>query len=148
MSLHFYSYARKGYEFIDEVSKELKTTDTDKAGRMTKCVFRALRNRLTLDESLMFLAHLPMALKSVFVDGWKSGTKTGKLINMDDFVNEVVKEDDNSAWRDFSDKKAVHETITTVFRVLTKNITSGEIEKIMTVLPSDLQTILAVESSS
>lgn len=145
MSLHFYSYARKGYEFIDEVSRELNTTDTDKVGRMIRCVLRALRNRITIDDAFSLMTQLPMALKSVFVDGWKLNSEFQKLSHLDDFISEAIKEDDHSAWRDFSGKEDAKATIVAVFKVLTRHITPNEAEIIISVLPEDLQKLLHTE---
>lgn len=142
MSLHFYSYARKGYEFIDEVARELKSGDSDKAGRMTRSVLRALRHRLTIEESFHLLAQLPMALKGIYVDGWKVSLNFRQLDHVSDFISEVVKEDDNSAWRDFSNENDVKDAIIAVFKVLSRHITDEEMKELLEVLPEDLQLIL------
>jgi uncharacterized protein (DUF2267 family) len=147
MSLHFYSYARKGYEFIDEVAVELNTTDTDKIGRMIRCVLRALRNRLTFEESFGLLAQLPMALKAVYVDGWKPEQNLLKMNQISDFISEVVKEDYNSAWRDFSGEVEVSNVIIAVFKVLIHHISNVEAEIVLQVLPMDLQSILSLNKA-
>ncbi len=145
MSLHFYSYARKGYEFIDEVARELNTDDTDKASRITRSVLRALRNRLTIEESFHFIAQLPMVLKAVYVDGWKMSLQFDKLKHISDFISEVIKEDDASAWKDFSDQEEVKSAIIAVFRVLSNHISPGEVNNILEVLPEDLQLIVQAQ---
>jgi len=142
MSLHFYSYARKGYDFIDEVARELKTDDTDKAARMTRSVLRALRHRLTIEESFHLLAQLPMALKSVYVDGWKVSLNFKQLDHVSDIISEVVKEDDNSAAGDFSNKTDVRNAIVAVFIVLSRHITADEMKELLEVLPENLQLLL------
>jgi len=142
MSMHFYSFARKGYEFIDEVAVELKTDDSEKAGRVTRSVLRALRNRLTIEESFHFIAQLPMILKAVYVDGWKMSLQFDKMKHIADFISEVVKEDDASAWKDFGTTDEVKDSIIAVFKVLSKHISMGEVENLMAVLPEDLQLIL------
>ena len=147
MSLHFYSYARKGNEFIDEVAKEMKTSDTDKAGRMTRCVLRALRNRLTLEDSFGLLAQLPMALKAVYVDGWKLIFSKPKMDHFSDFISETVKEDQDSAWRDFSNESEVSNAIIAVFRVLIHHISIVEAMFVLQVLPADLQLMLPLEEA-
>jgi uncharacterized protein (DUF2267 family) len=144
MSLHFYAYARKGYEFIDEVAHELKTTDTDKAGRLTRCVVRALRKKLSIEDSFSLLAQLPMALKAVYVDGWKLLSLNEKP-KISGFVSEVLNEDDNSAWRDFSNEEEVKLTIIAVFRVLSKHIIITEYEQLTQLLPPDLKSVLIQE---
>lgn len=145
MSLHFYAYARKGYEFIDEVARELKTTDVDKAGRMCRCVFRAMRNRLNAEASFSLLAQLPMALKGIYVDGWKNPSRHDNL-QASDMISEVVREDDQSAWRDFSTDTEVRDAIIAVYKVLSRHIVITEYENILSILPSDMQYLLEVEA--
>lgn len=145
MSLHFYAYARKGYEFVDEVARELKTTDVDKAGRMCRCVFRAMRNRLSPEDSFGLLAQLPMILKGIFVDGWKNPA-TAETKPAADMLSEVIKEDDQSAWRDFSNEKEVRDAIIAVFKVLSRHIAITEFENIMSILPTDLRYLIEVET--
>ena len=97
MGLRFDDYATKGKAFVAEVARELKTDDTDRAGRMLRCVLRALRNRLTVEESFQFLSQLPMAIKAVYVDGWKVRMNPSKIKHIEDFRTEVMKEDDFAA---------------------------------------------------
>lgn len=139
MSLQFYAYARKGHEFIDEVAHELPTSDIDRAGRMTRCVFRALRNHLPLADSFSLMAQLPMALKSVYADGWKLPSEENSNSRIADFLSEVVKEDDRSAWRDFSNEEEVEIAVKAVFRVLSRHMVAGEFIHILKVLPQGLR---------
>jgi uncharacterized protein (DUF2267 family) len=142
MSLQFYAYARKGHEFIDEVARELSGTDIDRAGRITRCVFRALRTKLTVAESFKLIAHLPMAMKAVYVDGWKHPGELAVVNTNSDFISEVIKEDDRSAWRDFSAEEEVKEAVSAVFRVLATHTVAGEFLNIVKVLPHELRTQL------
>lgn len=139
MSLHFYAYARKGHEFVDEVARELPTSDIDRAGRMTRCVFRALRNKLSLSDSFKLLTQLPMALKSVYVDGWKHPAEISDASRSTDFLSDVVKEDDRSAWRDFSNEEEVRVAVSAVFRVLASHTVAEEFLNIVQVLPMELR---------
>jgi uncharacterized protein (DUF2267 family) len=145
MSLHFYSYARKGYEFIEEVALELKTGDSDKASRMTRSVLRAIRHRLTIEESFHLLAQLPMALKGIYVDGWKVSLNFCQLDHVSDFISEVIKEDAHAAGRDFSSKSDVKDAIVAVFKVLSRHLSDDEMKELLEVLPQDLQLLLQEE---
>jgi uncharacterized protein (DUF2267 family) len=140
MSLQFYAYARKGHEFIDEVAHELPTTDIDRAGRVTRCVLRALRNKLTISESFVVMSQLPMALKAIFADGWKYTTEKPDNHDPKGFLSEVVKEDDRSAWRDFSNEEEVRQATAAVFRVLSKHMLAGEFLNILKVLPVEMRS--------
>jgi uncharacterized protein (DUF2267 family) len=139
MSLHFYAYARKGYEFIDDIASALNTGDTDKAGRLTRCVLRALRNQLSMDDSFRLVGQLPMALKAVYVDGWKGNTTGDATKKEADFISEVVREDANSAWRDFTNEEEVKEVVTAVIKVLSKHIGPDEVAHILPLLPPTLR---------
>ncbi|MBL0342348.1 MAG: DUF2267 domain-containing protein [Bacteroidetes bacterium] len=147
MSLHFYSYARKGYEFIEEVSTKINATDTDKTGRMIRCVLRAIRNRLTYEASFELLAQLPMALKAIYADGWKFHLKFQKINNLDDFIAEVIKEDKHSGWNDLLSEHEVRETIVAVFQTLLHQKSVTEADLIRNLLPSDLKSLLTHEHS-
>lgn len=142
MSLQFYAYARKGHEFVDEVARELSTSDIDRAGRMTRCVFRALRGRLSVQESFKLIAQLPMALKAVYIDGWRHPDDSAGINSVSDFISEVIKEDDRSAWRDFSSEEEVKDAVSAVFRVLAAHTVAGEFLNIVKVLPQELRTRL------
>lgn len=139
MSLHFYAYARKGHEFLDEVARELPNADIDRAGRMTRCVFRALRNKLSLPDSFRLITQLPMALKAVYVDGWKHPAELSGMSMSSDFLSEVVKEDDRSAWRDFSNEEEVKVAVSAVFRVLATHTVAEEFLNIVNVLPTEIR---------
>jgi uncharacterized protein (DUF2267 family) len=69
MALDFEKYAAKGNEFVRLVAEDLQVSH-DRAGRIIRAVFHALRNRLNHEESFQLLAQLPMVLKGVYVDGW------------------------------------------------------------------------------
>ncbi|MGR6087483.1 MAG: DUF2267 domain-containing protein [Arcticibacter sp.] len=142
MSLQFYAYARKGHEFVDEVARELSISDVDRAGRLTRCVFRALRNKLSVPESFKLVAQLPMALKAVYMDGWKHPEDSTFITTTSDFISEVIKEDDRSAWRDFSSEEDVRDAVSAVFRVLASHTVAGEFLNIVKVLPNELRSEL------
>ena len=142
MSLQFYAYARKGHEFVDEVARELSISDVDRAGRLTRCVFRALRNKLSVPESFKLVAQLPMALKAVYMDGWKHPEDLTFIATTSDFISEVIKEDDRSAWRDFSSEEDVRDAVSAVFRVLASHTVAGEFLNIVKVLPNELRSEL------
>lgn len=89
MALRFEEYAAKGRAFVEEVAVELNTTDQDQAGRILRSVLRALRNRLTVEESFQFISQLPMAIKGVYVDGWQVKLNPSKLKHIEDFVRRL-----------------------------------------------------------
>ena len=147
MALRFDEYAAKGKSFVAEVAKELNTDDQDKSGRIMRSVLRALRNRLTIEESFQFISQLPMAIKAVYVDGWKVRLNPSKLKHIEDFRTEVIREDDIAALKDFDHDGAVDEAIKAVFVVLARHISPGEIEHVLNALPVALRATLEGEDN-
>lgn len=139
MALRFDDYAAKGKSFVAEVARELHTDDMDRAGRMLRCVLRALRNRLTVEESFQFLSQLPMAIKGVYVDGWKVRMDPSRIKHIEDFRTEVKKEDDFAAIKDFFHDGAVDEAIKAVFKVLSRHVTPAEIHHVISALPAEIR---------
>lgn len=140
MSLNFEIYAQRGHEFVNLVSEELRIRDFPRAGRIARCVFRALRNHLTIEESFHLLAQLPMAMKAVYVDGWKGNV----LHQRGDFIQEVLREDGAAAWRDFSSEEEVREGVRAVFNAMAKFISPGEMIHLRSVLPREIKKLLPV----
>lgn len=142
MSLNFESYSQKGHEFINHVADELKIHDKGKAGRITRCVLRALRNRLSMEESFQLIAQLPMAIKAVYVDGWKVNATPLRMRYLDDFIDEMLKEDGAAAWHDFFSEKEMKLAIEAVFKTVARYVSPGEIEHVLAVLPHELKILL------
>lgn len=144
--MDFQNYAQKGNQFLAEVSKELgEEYNTVSAGRIVRAVFHVLRKILSIEESFQLMAQLPMALKSVYVEGWKLNRGDRKIRHMDDFISAVIKEDGLASYSDFTSKKNSVHSIEAVFKVLNKHISPGEMEDIKAVLPKSLKVLCDVK---
>ena len=91
MSLDFEKKG-EGNEFVRLVAEELEVS-VDKAGRIIRAVFHALRNRLSHEESFQLLAQLPVSLKGVYVDGWRFNKDFHRISYINDFLDGVRQED-------------------------------------------------------
>ncbi len=145
MGLHFDEYARKGKAFVSEVAKELKTDDEEKAGRMLRCVLRALRNRLTIEESFQLIGQLPLMIRAIYIDGWKVRLAPETKVHIHDFRTEVMKEDDAAALRDFAEHRSVDLAIKAVITVLAKHLPVAEMNHLTGTLPADIRQYLEDE---
>ena len=141
MSLDFEKYAIKGNEFVHLVADELKIQN-DIAGRIVRAVFHALRNRLTHEESFQLIAQLPMVLKGVYVDGWKFDTRFHRIKHIDDFLDEVRKENRSTADFDFGNDSRAKTTVSAVFKALHYFVSEGEMNDIIGVLPIDFKKLI------
>src|SRR5690606_42007608 len=141
MPLEFETYAQKGNEFVNLLMKNLGVEDErDRAARILRSVLRTLRNHLSLEESSDLLAQLPMAIKAVYVDGWRMTQPHRRVSTMQEFANEVLKEHGSTAWRDFSNPGEVVLAVRAVIETLAEYVSIGELEQSFGSLPNELRT--------
>ena len=140
MSLEFNQYAAKGNEILAQLDKELGDQGKEHAGRVLRSVLHAIRNRIPPQESLQLVAQLPMALKGIYVDGWKMATVHKAVKTLDDLADEIIAEGGRTAWRDFTSKADALLALRSVMKVLSQFISAGEWKDIAAVMPEHLQS--------
>ena len=131
----------KGNEFVRLVAEELEVP-LDKAGRIIRAVFHALRNWLSHEESFQLLAQLPMALKGVYVDGWKFDKVFNHLSHINDFLDEVRQEDVGLAGYDFGSNSKAGVAVASVFNALNYFVSEEEMNDIIDVMPTELKQFI------
>jgi len=140
MALNFEKYAAKGNEFLNKLAVRLGDVENrDRAGRVLKCVLRALRNRISIEESLQLISQLPMVIKAVYVDGWKLSHEFTRIKTIEDFSAEVMKEDGAAAWRDFSSVEEATDAIEAVMKTLADYVSAGELHDIIDLMPREIK---------
>jgi uncharacterized protein (DUF2267 family) len=144
MALNFNLYAKEGNTFLKEYTKEMNLgNDTNKAGRIFAAILHALRDIITPQESLQFMAQLPMFLKAVYVNGWTMKKEKPKVKRMAEFIELVRKHDGVAAINDFEYNDELAERyIDTTFIYLRRYISLGEMEDIRDGLPKDLKSMV------
>ncbi len=145
MALNFNQYATEGNTFLKDYSKQLGLgNDRDKAGRILTSTLHALRDIIPTEESLQFIAQLPMFLKAVYVNGWNIKQKKPKIKKMAEFLDLVRTHDGPAAVNDFeySDEVA-QQYVDTTFTYLRKYVSTGEMDDIRDGLPKDLKTMIS-----
>ena len=145
MPLDFEKYAMKGNEFLNKLEVNLGNDDRDYAARVLRNTFRVFRNHLTLEESFQLIAQLPMALKSVYVEGWKPQDQQ-RLKSADQLIAEIKKEEGNLASYDFKNDDKVLEAVRAVIQTLRQYISDEEIDQALGTLPAKVRS--ALESST
>ncbi len=144
MALNFNHYATEGNTFLKHYAKEMNLADNrDKAGRILSSILHALRDIITPEESLQFIAQLPMFLKAVYVNGWTIKKDKPRIKKMAEFIDLVRQHDGPAAINDFEYNDEVAEMyIDTTFIYLRKYISLGEMEDIRDGLPKDLKSMI------
>lgn len=141
MSLDFEKYAIKGNEIVNRLSEELDLP-RDSAARILRSVLHALRNRITIEESFQMIAQLPMALKGVYVDGWQPAKAFNRIHYLEDFIEEVKKEDGRTANYDFDNAESSKHAVRATFKTLSYYLSEGEMDDIISVLPKELKVFV------
>jgi uncharacterized protein (DUF2267 family) len=140
MTLNFDKYAAKGNEFINRLAERLGDPENrDRAGRVLRCVLKSLRNRITIEESLQLVAQLPMAIKAVYVEGWRPHKEFIRIRTIEEFAEEVIKEDGLQAWRDFSGGTEALEAIEAVMKTLADYVSAGELHDVIGLMPEEIK---------
>lgn len=141
MILDFNKSAMKGNGFLNRLEENLGSADRAHAARILRSTFRVLRNHLTFEESLQLLSQLPMAIKSVYIDGWNKGEHK-KVKTVDDFLIEVIQEEKESAWRDFASREEIIDCVRAVIDTMRLYVSSEEIDQALGTLPRRLKNVL------
>ncbi len=144
MALNFNQYATEGNTFLNDYTKQLNLgRDTEMAGRIFTAIMHALREIIPVEESLQFIAQLPMFLKAAYVNGWTVKKQKPKIKRMEDFIELVKKFDGHMAVKDFSnDDDLAEKYIDVTFILLRKYVSLGELEDIRSALPKDLKSMV------
>ncbi len=141
MPLDFDKFAMKGNEFLHVLENNLETSNRAQAARILRKTFRVLRNHLTFEESLHLLSQLPMAIKSVYFDGWKP-SEHKKIKTVDDFLVEIIQEEGDLALVDFGSKEDILDSVKAVIDTMRLYVSPGEMNQALATLPRRIQTIL------
>lgn len=142
MSLNFNQFALEANHFLKEYTEKLHLDgDTDKAGRILSSILHALREVISVEESLQLMAQLPMFLKAVYVNEWTLRNRE-KVRNTEEFIDLIRKFDGITSIHDFATDDLAENYIHATFIMLRKYVSLGELEDIRTELPKDLKSLV------
>jgi uncharacterized protein (DUF2267 family) len=138
--INFEKHAAKGNEFLHKLAIRLGDEENrERAGRVLRSVFRVLRNRLTIEESFQLMSQLPMAVKAVYVDGWRPIHEFNRVKTLQEFGQAVMQEDGLSAWKDFSGVSDATDAIEAVVKTIAGYVSAGELHDVIAILPKELK---------
>ena len=138
MKLNFEKYAQTGNAFVKKIASEIgDPEDTTKASHILRSTLHVLRDQSSPEESVQFISQLPMFIKAIYVDGWKLGSKKGRVHHLDDFVAAV-----GETCSEFGNRESCFLAIQAVFRVIREYVSEGEVEDLKRTLPEELRELL------
>jgi uncharacterized protein (DUF2267 family) len=118
--------------WLNEICSDLGP-DKQVAWKVLSTVLHKLRDRLSINLAAHLGAQLPLLIRGVYYDQFEPGRMTGMSRSREDFVGEVAE------W--LSDTRPVdpEEAIRSVFRVLSRHISEGQVNKVRDALPKSLR---------
>jgi uncharacterized protein (DUF2267 family) len=142
----FEEQSNEAQAFIKEVARELgRADDLKSALRITASVFHALRDLLTIEESLHLISQMPIYLKGVYVDGWHIGKKD-RIKDVDELIEQLILQNPRTGPRDFGEDERAVRNVRAVFRVLKKRISDGQISDVIAQFPASLKYLWEEET--
>jgi uncharacterized protein (DUF2267 family) len=144
MALDFNKYAQEGNQFLNHLANKLgHPKEKSQTAIILKAVLHTLRDRLTISESLDLIAQLPMFLKAVYVDNWKYMERPNKLKTIEDFKEEVKKQQEQLGENQFDWKMPTRDIIKNVLGVISENyLSEGEMKDVMAQLPEEMEGVI------
>lgn len=144
MALNFEKYAIEARQFLEDLAFALgDVEDTDKAARILRAVLHTIRDRVIIQESLQFIAQLPMFLKAVYVENWKYQEKRSNFRSLSEFLETMVRQDYPAGQADFTNEMEALNAFKIVLNQLEKYISKGEMQDILAEMPKNIRTIVA-----
>jgi len=118
--------------WLNEICNDLGS-DKQVAWKVLSTVLHKLRDRLTVNLAAHLGAQLPLLIRGVYYDQFEPGHMPSDERSSEDFVGGVAE------W--LSDTRPVHaeEAVRSVFRVLSRHISEGQINKVREALPKSLR---------
>jgi uncharacterized protein (DUF2267 family) len=86
-------------------------------------------------------------LKGVYVDGWQFNKEFVRINHVNEFLDEVRKEDGGLAAYDFGNNEKAANAVAAVFKALGYFVSDGEMNDVTGMLPVSLQNFLEKRKS-
>jgi uncharacterized protein (DUF2267 family) len=128
--------------WLNEIQERMGWTERHRAYHALRAVLHALRDRLMVDEAVDFAAQLPLLIRGMYYEGWRPAGKPVKERKKEEFLAHIAK-----AFPD--DPDVDPEDVTrTVFQVLAKHVTAGEVDEVKHMLPHEIRELWSLSTSA
>jgi uncharacterized protein (DUF2267 family) len=122
----------KTNEWLKDVEMELDRDDRHFAYQTLRAVLHVLRDRLPVQEAANFGSQLPTLIRGIYYEGWNPARMPNKDRKMEEFTNRILEYFPNGEVLD------PEFLIRSVFKVIKKRISAGEIMDIWSNFPDEL----------
>jgi uncharacterized protein (DUF2267 family) len=115
--------------------ERLETADRHQAYMALKVTLHALRDRLSIEEAAQLGAQLPMIVRGLYYEGWRPGGKQDRSSSWETFMKPVyLAVCQDGSW-------TPEEVVSSVFDVLFRHVSGGEIDDVISQLPRDIRAL-------
>jgi len=121
--------------WLDELMKELGWMERHQAFHALRVVLHVLRDHFPINSVAHFSAQLPMLIRGLFFEGWQPSKAPVHERTRDEFLMHIT---DAFVLKIEADSSQI---ATAVFRVLSKFVSAGEIEKVRHGLPQAIRDL-------
>jgi uncharacterized protein (DUF2267 family) len=122
--------------WLNEIQEQLNWgEDHPRAYHALRAVLHALRDRLSVDHVAALAAQLPMLIRGFYYEGWRPHGKPLKERHKDAFLAHIAGDFREDPYTD------PERVANAVFRVLSKHVSSGEIENVKGSLPAEIRSL-------
>lgn len=128
----FDTAVQKADIWLKDLMVEMGIDSRKRAYMALRAVLHTLRDRLILDEAADLGAQLPMLIRGIYYDEWDPSKMPVKDRHMEDFLNHI-----RQNYRGDGDIR-VESMARSVFKLLQRKITEGEIKDVKGMMPQDL----------
>jgi uncharacterized protein (DUF2267 family) len=119
--------------WLKSLMDHLRTDDRDYAYAALKATLHALRDRIGPENAVHLAAQLPMLLRGMFYEGWRLTNSATRERHAPEFLEHVSRELPKALYNDPED------IVRAVFEVVWERVDSGEVAKLMKILPPELR---------
>jgi len=140
MVLDYDVYDAPAREMLQKIAVELNFPDEPvRALWITRSVFMALREAISVDSSLKLIENLPDEIKMLYTDGWDRGKEPVRHETAENFYN-AVRNYSDTVPMDFFDDTQTRQAVQAVFSVLRTPANAEAVDEIKDQLPVSLGT--------
>lgn len=129
---------QKTNEWLRDIMNAIGANDTHVAYGALRAVLHALRDRLTVDETVQLGAQLPMLVRGLYYEGWSPKGKPAKT-HKAEFLDAIR--------RQFPGPERLHPEVLAraVLKVISRHVSAGEVGDVKAVLPAELKDLWPVQ---
>lgn len=126
--------------WLNDVLDRMGWRDKQRAYHALRAVLHTLRDRLTVEQAAALGAQLPLLIRGIYYEGWHPHGKPIKERKQEEFLAHIA-----DAFREDPDARP-EEVARTIFQVIAKHVTPGEIKHIKINLPDEIRSLWSPES--